>query len=78
MGKINNYHNESYLLGLEDSIQEICTEYDLCEMEFEGQEEKLLVIKTAFSRAISLIEDRMIQHGSKIEMNQFVDKIGKL
>ena len=77
-GAINGYHNDSFLFGLEDAIEQIGDEYDCCKLQFEGQEEKLKSIKMAFSRAISLIEDRMIQHHSKIKMNHFVDEFIKL
>jgi hypothetical protein len=72
------YHNDSFLLGLEDAIEQIVDEYDCCKLQFEGQEEKLKTIKMAFSRAISLIEDRMIQHNSKIKKNQFVDEFNRI
>jgi hypothetical protein len=75
---ISGYHNDSFLLGLEDAIEQITDEYDCCKMQFEGEYEKLNTIKMAFSRAISLIEDRMIQHSSKIKMNQFVDEFNRL
>jgi hypothetical protein len=75
---ISGYHNDSFLLGLEDAIEQIVDEYDCCKFQFEGQEEKLNTIKLAFSRAISLIEDRMIQHKSKIKTNQFVDAFNRL
>jgi hypothetical protein len=70
--------NDSFLLGLEDAIEQIIDEYECCKMQFEEQEEKLNIIKMAFSRAIGLIEDRMIQHNSKIKMNQFVNEFNRL
>jgi len=75
---ISGYHNDSFLLGLKDAIEQISDEYDCCKLQFEGQDEKLNTIKMAFSRAIGLIEDRMIQHNSKIKVNQFVDEFNRL
>ena len=75
---ISGYHNDSYLLGLKDAVKEISDEYEMCQLEFEGQGEKLNIIKMAFSRTIGLIEDRMIQHGSKIKMNQLCDEFNRL
>lgn len=75
---IRGYNNYSFLLGLEDAIEQITSEYDCCKMQFEGQEEKLNTIKMAFSRSIGLIEYRMIQHQSKIKINQFVDEFNRL
>lgn len=75
---ISGYHNDSFLLGLEDAIKQITDEYDCCKFQLEGQEEKLNTIKMAFSRAISLIEDKMIQHHSHIKMNQFIDEFNRL
>jgi hypothetical protein len=74
----SGYHNDSFLLGLKDAIEQISDEYDCCKLQFEGEDKKLNTIRMAFSRAISLIEDRMIQHNSKIKMNQFVDEFNNL
>jgi len=74
----NSYHNESYLLGLKDAVKQIENEYDCCKLQFEGQESTLLIIKSAFSRAISLIETKMIQSNSNITINQLVNQFNLL
>jgi|688.fasta_scaffold2138570_1 hypothetical protein len=75
---ISGYDRKNHLLGMADAIELIGDEYDCCKLQFEGEDEKLKTIKMAFSRAISLIEDRMIQHGSEIKMNHFVDEFNRL
>lgn len=65
----STHDNDSYLDGLTDAIQQIISEYDCCKMEFEGETEKLDIIKMAFSRAIGLIEDQMIQNGGSFRVN---------
>ena len=75
---ISGYDRKHHLLGMADAIELIGDEYDCCKLQFEGQDRKLFSIKMAFSRAISLIEDRMIQHGSEIKMNHFVDEFNRL
>lgn len=75
-GKEIDFHLDSYLLGMESAIQQILNEYELC---------NLLLVKTAFSRAIGLIEDEMLQTKFKeseawkhIYINYYCDKLEKL
>lgn len=70
------FNKESYLLGLTDAIELIGDEFDCCKLEF-SDENKINTIHSSLSRVISLIEDRMIQHGSDITMNQFVSEFNK-
>ena len=74
---MSDFSKGSFLFGMISAIDQIRTEYEACQFEFEGDNDRLAIIKSAFSRAIGLIEDEMIQYGADIKINELVDKFNE-